>query len=136
MHKAPGLYSLAIGKNKPPPIPGSKLEGPLSPPRTEPYLRGTMYALVVCGANRTILSDQGMFSDFMGISCTLRLFNEECRGTFLSCFPIEEYFDKTPYSDSKFGMIGQAGTPLFTYSARKHSTREDNSLNRFQRMIY
>jgi hypothetical protein len=66
-----------------------------------------------------------MFSDFMGISCTLRLFNEECRGTFLSCFPIEKYFQQTPYADIKFGMIGQAGTPLFTYSARKHSTRED-----------
>jgi hypothetical protein len=125
MHKAVGIYSLAIGKNKPAPIRESKLERPLSLPRTEPYLPGTMYALVVCGANKTTLADQSMFSDFMGISCTLGLFKEECRGTFLSCFPIEKYFEQTPHSDIKFGMIGQAATPLFTYSALKHSTRRD-----------
>jgi hypothetical protein len=31
-------------------------------------------------------------------------FNEECRGTFLSYFPIEKYFEQTPYSDIKFGI--------------------------------
>jgi hypothetical protein len=123
MHKAAGLYSFAIGKNKPPPIPASKLKPSLL--RTEPYLPGTMYALVVCGANKIDPSDQGMFSDFMGISCTLNLFKDECRGTFLSCFPIEEYFTQKPYSDIKFGMFGPAGTPLFTYSALKHSTRSE-----------
>jgi hypothetical protein len=125
MHKAACLYSSVIGKNKPPPIPGSKSKSPLPPPRTEPYLPGIMYALVVCGAKATRLADQLMFSDFMGISCTLGLFKDECRGTFLSCFPIEQYFEETPHSDIKFGMIGQAGTPLFTYSAQKHSTRQD-----------
>ncbi|RFU28308.1 hypothetical protein B7463_g8043, partial [Scytalidium lignicola] len=113
----------SAGKSKPLPIPGSGLLPP-SPLHTEPYLPGTMYALVVCGANNTTLADQAMFSDFMGISCTLGLFKDECPGTFLSCFPIEKYFEETPHSDIKFGMIGPAGTPLFTYSARKHSTRE------------
>lgn len=127
MHKATGLYSFEIGKSKPPPIPGSKVKGPLSPLRTEPYLPGTMYSLVVCGANDdTDEADLAMFSDFMGISCTLGLFKEECKGTFLSCFPIEKYFAANPHSDIKFGMIGQSGSPLFTYSARKHSTRSEH----------
>jgi hypothetical protein len=69
----------------------------------------------VCGANKTTLADQSMFSDFMGISCTLGLFNEECRGTFFSCFPIEKYVDNNKDVDKAKRIDNDKGLHYFPH---------------------
>ena len=88
-----------------------------------------MYTLVVCGAkNPDSLADAAMFGDFMGIAMTMRLFHEECSGTYLSCFDLDGYFAQGR-TDIKFGQFPDK-RPLFIYEARKHSTRKENFLNR------
>ena len=85
-----------------------------------------MYTLVVCGAkNPDSLADAAMFGDFMGIAMTMRLFHEECSGTYLSCFDLDGYFARGR-TDIKFGQFGPDKRPLFIYEARKHSTRKEN----------
>ena len=107
-------------------IPDSPGIKPIPPPRTEPYLAGKMYALVVCGAkNPRSKVDAAMFGDFMGIAMTIRLFHEECFGTYLSCFDLDGYFAQGR-TDIKFGQFGPDKRPLFVYEARKHSTRQEN----------
>ncbi|KAN0081960.1 hypothetical protein V8E54_003258 [Elaphomyces granulatus] len=107
-------------------IPDSPGIKPILHPRTEPYLAGKIYALVVCGAkNPRRKADAAMFGDFMGTAMTMRLFHEECFGTYLSCFDLDGYFAQGR-TDIKFGQFGPDKRPLFVYEARKHSTRQDN----------
>lgn len=90
-----------------------------------------MHNLVVCGAkNPNSLADGAMFSDFMGISMTLRNFQPDSNGTFLSYFPLDQHFDtlearKPPITDIKWGRIGPNAQPMYTYSRAKWMTRQD-----------
>lgn len=53
-----------------------------------------VHNLVVCGAtNPESNADGAMFVDFMGICLLLQHLQPEFTGTFLSCFPLEKYFD-------------------------------------------
>ncbi|EEQ33428.1 hypothetical protein McanMca71_001415 [Microsporum canis] len=120
--------SASAGRNKPRPQigAGTKALPNISCPR-----EGKMYNFVVCGPyDAESAADAAMFSDFMGISMTLRYATQDAEGTYLSCFPLDELFDQLamrnpPITDIKWGKFGPNRTPLYTYSKTQWVTRSD-----------
>ncbi|KAK2818394.1 hypothetical protein FQN49_007943 [Arthroderma sp. PD_2] len=97
------------------------------PPNPDPEER-VLHNLVVCGFHDVSTPvDGAIFSDFMGVSRALLQVIRDGNGTFLSCFPLDIYFDileskSPPTTEIKWGKFGENQDPLFTYSRTEWET--------------
>lgn len=90
-----------------------------------------MHNLVVCGATSPVsVIDGAIFSNFMGVSLTLRDLNPNTtQCSFYSSFPLREHFDylstfDPPIGDIKWGSFGPKRNPLYSYSKTEFMLRQ------------
>ncbi|KAK6331978.1 hypothetical protein TWF718_002515 [Orbilia javanica] len=78
------------------------------------------YHLVLCGAF-DVTKDGWFIGDFMGICSILK--ENGIGGDFLSCFPLDQYFQDSGHDSIKFGTFTGKSGAMFTYTQRQHEMR-------------